>query len=76
MPERTDGGRQIGLALGPSGWALGGGQYDADGLCDYVVTDDGSGEQRRWAVRVPLVVVEGELVAGEPRVEELTDAPL
>jgi hypothetical protein len=74
MAERTDGGRQIRLALGPAGWALGGGEYDDDGLCDYVVTDDGSGEQRRWKVRVPLSVVDGELVAGEATVEEVTGA--
>jgi hypothetical protein len=72
MAERTDGGRQIRLALGPAGWALGGGEYDDDGLCEYVVTDDGTGEQRRWKVRVPLSVNgEGELVAGDAAVEEI-----
>lgn len=71
MPERTDGGRQTRLALGPAGWALGGGEYDEDGICDYVVTDDGSGEQRRWKVWVPLSVVDGELVAGRATVEEM-----
>lgn len=74
MAERTDGGRQIRLALGTAGWALGGGEYDADGLCEYVVTDDGSGEQRRWKVLVPLTVgADGELVAGAAAVEELAD---
>lgn len=73
MAERTDGGRQTRLALNPAGWALGGGEYDEDGLCEHVVTDDGSGEQRRWKVWVPLGVRDGELVAGRATVEEMLD---
>lgn len=72
MTPRSDGGVpvQTRLAVGPSGWALGGGEYDDGGLVEHVVTDDGSGEERRWKVRVPLRVENGVLVAGEAIVEE------
>lgn len=64
---------QIRLALGAARWALGGGEYDDDGLCEHVVSDDGSGAERRWKVRVPLEVgPDGTLAAGEPTVEEVT----
>lgn len=63
---------QIRLAVGPSGWTLGGGEYDDAGLCEFVVSDDGTGAQRRWRVRVPLELdPDGWLVAGAPTVEEL-----
>jgi hypothetical protein len=63
---------QLGLAVGPRGWTLGGGEYDADGICEYVLSDDGSGAQRRWRVRVPLELdTDGFLVAGSPLVEEI-----
>lgn len=63
---------QLGLAVGSSGWALAGGEYDPEGLCEFVVSDDGSRVQRRWRVRVPLELdADGWLVAGNPIVEEV-----
>jgi hypothetical protein len=63
---------QLGLAVGSSGWALGGGEYDPEGISEYVVSDDGTGAQRRWRVRVPLELDEdGWLLAGPPIIEEI-----
>jgi len=63
---------QLRLAVGAAGWARGGGEYDDTGLCEFVVSEDGSGVQRRWCVRVPLRLDEsGQLVAGEPVVGEV-----
>lgn len=63
---------QIRLAVGPKGWTLAGGEYDESGLCEYVMSDDGTGAQRRWCVRVPLSLdADGRLVAGDPVVGEV-----
>jgi hypothetical protein len=63
---------QLGLAVGASGWTLGGGEYDPAGISEYVLSDDGTGAQRRWRVRVPLELdPDGFLVAGDPIVEEI-----
>jgi hypothetical protein len=64
--------QQLGLAVGPRGWTLGGGEYDPAGVCEYVLSDDGTGAQRRWRVRLPLELdSDGFLVAGDPTVEEI-----